>query len=176
MSHVCTREGGASHAVSHVCTREANAGARLPVVDGHAPPCPYLCPAAVEWTLWIFRLVRTTGWGSVRPVLRLSQCHAQISISVNGAGAAAATGLPRKQTDAISLVEERMALLDTEGLGATGWDTLYGGCAYSRSIGDRVSASAWASRAAEAARLALGQDSNEYQKYASYIGSRRKKK
>ena len=84
--------------------------------------------------------------------------------------------LTRKKTNAIALVEERLALMDEEGVGGTGWDTMYAACAYSRSIGDKVAATKWASRAAENARLALGRDSDEFQKYAGYIGSRGGKK
>ena len=82
-------------------------------------------------------------------------------------------GLPRARSNAIALVEERLALMQVEGLDATSWDTLHAACAYCRSIGDKVGASSWAGRAAENARLALGRDSEEFQKYASLIGSRR---
>ena len=70
------------------------------------------------------------------------------------------------------LVEERLSLLQAEGLDFT-HDTLYAACAYSRSVGDKAAASAWASRAAENARVALGKDSLEFNKYAAFIGSRR---
>ena len=97
---------------------------------------------------------------------------AQISTLVNGAGQGT-PGIARARSNAIELVEERLALLAAEGLDTTMWDTLYAGCAYSRSVGDRAAASDWAGRAAENARLALGKDSDEYQKYAALVGSRK---
>lgn len=63
-------------------------------------------------------------------------------------------------------------MLQAEGLEAKAWDTLYAGCVLSRKRGDKKGASAWASRAADSARLALGRDSLEFQKYASYVSSR----
>mmetsp|Transcript_16432 Transcript_16432/g.42160 ORF Transcript_16432/g.42160 Transcript_16432/m.42160 type:complete len:104 (-) Transcript_16432:185-496(-) len=96
--------------------------------------------------------------------------------AVNGETSPAATAMhavPRAHSNAIALVEERLALLEAEGLGSMAWDTFYAGCSYSRSIGDKVAASTWASRAADAAKVALGCDSDEYQKYAAYVGNRR---
>lgn len=106
---------------------------------------------------------------------RIGQLSALIQVAVNGE---MRLGMPqnhtRKPTDAVHLVEERLQLMDDEGVGGTAWDTLYAGCAYSRSIGDKFAATRYASRAAESARLALGRDSAEFQKYASFIGSRAK--
>ena len=42
-----------------------------------------------------------------------------------------------------------------------------------RSVGDKQAATLWAGRAAESARLALGRDSDEFQKYSASVGSRR---
>ena len=53
------------------------------------------------------------------------------------------------------------------------WDTLYAACAHCRdTLGDKVAASAWASRAAENARFALGRDSLEFDKYSSCVPGR----
>ena len=106
---------------------------------------------------------------------QLSRLHwrCQIRAAVNGnEHAPSVPGLPRARSNAIVLVEERLSLLQAEGLDFT-HDTLYAACAYSRSVGDKAAASAWASRAAENARLALGKDSLEFNKYAALIGSRR---
>ena len=100
-----------------------------------------------------------------------------VEVAVNGGvagtgNALTVTAVGRKRTNAIALVEERIALMEEEGTDGTSWDTLYAACAYCRSIGDKVEASKWASRAADMARLALGKDSDEFQQYAAYIGRR----
>jgi hypothetical protein len=97
---------------------------------------------------------------------------AQISVAVNSSERApAAAGLPWARCNAVALVEERLALLDAEDLHFQ-HDTLYAACAYSRSVGDKGAASAWASRAAENAERAMGKDSLEFCKYAALIGRR----
>ena len=100
-----------------------------------------------------------------------------VEVAVNGGvagtgNALTVTAVGRKRTNAIALVEERIALMEEEGTDGTSWDTLYAACAYCRSIGDKVEASKWASRAADMARLALGKDSDEFQQCAAYIGRR----
>lgn len=99
----------------------------------------------------------------------------QISTTVNGnmGGSGGVPALPRARSNALALVEERLSKMHAEGLDVTAWDTLHAACAYCRSIGDKVGATSWASRAAENARMALGRDSEEFQKYAALIGSRR---
>ena len=103
---------------------------------------------------------------------RVGELAALMEVAVNGTGGAALNLPGRKRTNAIALVEERLGLMTLEGTEHTSWDTLYAACAYCRSVGDKVEASQWASRAAEMARLALGKDSDEYQQYAACIGRR----
>ena len=81
--------------------------------------------------------------------------------------------VPRKRADAISLVEERLKLMEEEGIGGTSYDTIFAASAYCRLVGDRASASLWASRAADCARLALGCDSEEFVKLTSLVGNGR---
>ena len=107
---------------------------------------------------------------------RLGALSVLISIAVNGIAIDGSAGrMPRTRTNAIDLVEERLRLLDQDGIGNT-WDTMYAACAYSRSMGDRAQATLWASRAAESARVGLGCDSEEYQKYVALVGTRRANK
>ena len=90
--------------------------------------------------------------------------------ALNGEQHRAASPAPLHDThtpNVLLLIEERLALLEAEGLGATAWDTLYAGCAYSRSVGDKAAAGAWARRAADTACIALGGDSAEVEKYTS---------
>ena len=103
---------------------------------------------------------------------RVGELAALVEVAVNGTGGAVLNLPGRKRTNAIALVEERLGLMTLEGTEHTSWDTLYAACAYCRSVGDKVEASQWASRAAEMARLALGKDSDEYQQYAACIGRR----
>ena len=106
---------------------------------------------------------------------RLGALSTLISISVNGIAIDGSGGrLPRTRTNAIDLVEERLSLLAQDGIGNT-WDTMYAACAYSRSVGDRAQATHWASRAAASARVGLGCDSEEYQKYVALVGTRKVK-
>ena len=98
----------------------------------------------------------------------------QITRAVNGDMVAGGPqALHRRRTKAVELVAERVELMEREEVGGTSWDTLYAACSYCRSVGDKQQASSWAVRAAESAQLALGKDSEEYQKYASYIGTRK---
>mmetsp|Transcript_11166 Transcript_11166/g.22548 ORF Transcript_11166/g.22548 Transcript_11166/m.22548 type:complete len:130 (+) Transcript_11166:1105-1494(+) len=123
----------------------------------------------------MFRLVCAIWCGSSRPVLQLSACAAQISRVVNSSPHPGPHPSPKRASSSPephALIEERLALLEAEGLEATAWDTLYAGCVYSRKLGDKKGASAWASRAANLARLALGRDSLEFQKYAEHVSSR----
>lgn len=98
----------------------------------------------------------------------------QLSRAVNGDMVAGGPqNFNRKRTKAVELCNERIELMEIEGVGGTCWDTLYAACSYCRSVGDKQLASSFASKAAESARHALGKDSQEYQKYASYIGTRK---
>ena len=67
--------------------------------------------------------------------------RAQISRAVNGdghaipphllqmAGAPTGSAAPAKRSKALALVEERLALMEEEGVGGTSWDTAYAACA-----------------------------------------------
>ena len=66
----------------------------------------------------------------------------------------------------IALVEERLALLDQEGL-YTNWDTYAVAMSFLKLCRDESGAQVWAARAAECARCALGDDSEEFLRYST---------
>ena len=65
----------------------------------------------------------------------------------------------------MALIEERLALLEEEGIG-TLWDTHYTAWAYHMNVGNEAEARRWAARAAVGAQVALGRDSADFLKYA----------
>ena len=74
--------------------------------------------------------------------------------------------------DLVALVEERLWLLRLEGL-FTNWDSASVAMAHLQSTGDAAGAARWAVYAADFARRALGEDSDEYIRYARVAGLER---
>jgi len=71
---------------------------------------------------------------------------------------------PRNLTE---LVEERLRLQHDEGLGAS-IESMAVAWGFLRFIGDEAGAQVWATRAAESARLGLGEDSEEYLRWVAH--------
>ena len=71
---------------------------------------------------------------------------------------------PRNLTE---LVEERLQLQHDEGLGAS-IESMAVAWGFLRFIGDEAGAQPWARRAAESARLGLGEDSEEYARWEAH--------
>ena len=69
----------------------------------------------------------------------------------------------------VSLVEERLALKEEEGMVELG-DDASAMAHFAKALGDTAAAAVWAARAAAAARLALGIDSPEYRLHAAVGG------
>ena len=67
-------------------------------------------------------------------------------------------------TDCVALVEQRLALMEAEGM-VTAWDTMGAAMSYCRFTAQPKAAAQWAARAASCAALALGRDSEEYAMY-----------
>jgi hypothetical protein len=76
----------------------------------------------------------------------------------------------KRKASGIALLEERLALLDADGQGGRSWDTLEALHRFCSEMGDEVLAQRYAARAAQSARMALGEDSVEYVKYAKLSG------
>ena len=67
------------------------------------------------------------------------------------------------------LIEERLRLMEGEGLQSMAWETHYGACAHCTAMGDRQGAAKWAARAAESAALAMGRVSEEHVRFAALV-------
>lgn len=65
----------------------------------------------------------------------------------------------------LDLVCEQLELMEVEGLDALAWDLLWAASEHCRARNDQVDAVKWAARAAECARLALGEASDEHERY-----------
>ena len=69
----------------------------------------------------------------------------------------------------VDLAEGRLRLLRKEGMLETSWDTMFAASTALRKAGkqQRPAAIEWAARAAECARVALGEDSREFEEYSA---------
>ncbi len=63
----------------------------------------------------------------------------------------------------LALIEERLELMNQEGEGALAWDTLECASRHCKSMGDQRLVEHYGARAAECARLALGEQSEEFE-------------
>ena len=103
---------------------------------------------------------------------RIGELHAEISAHHAGAIATAHSLRPdanrsmaEGDADVIGLVEERLSLMEAEGMLPLAWDTLWAASEACELRGDAKAAGRWARQAAECARLALGVDSDEVEQY-----------
>lgn len=76
---------------------------------------------------------------------------------------------PEPGVSIVDLVEGRLRLLRKEGMLTTAWDTMFAASTSLKKAGkqQRAAAMEWAARAAECARVALGEDSLEFEEYAA---------
>jgi hypothetical protein len=79
--------------------------------------------------------------------------------------AAEVVALRQSTASLVELVEERLTLMEEEGMSALAWDTLWVGSEACQLGGDAAAAKQWSARAAECARLALGSESDLVERY-----------
>jgi hypothetical protein len=75
-------------------------------------------------------------------------------------------GAASQRTLGLALIEERIILMEQEGMGALVWETQWAAREHCERIGDKTGARRWAQRAAESARHALGVQSEEFERYS----------
>lgn len=117
---------------------------------------------------------------SERRQARIGELHGEIDARLAEVAAAPSTGAPSTSTGAAAeassasvvegLVQERLALMEAEGMAPLAWDTLWAASEDCQLRGDSDAARQWASLAAECARLALGDESDEVARYDARAG------